>query len=70
MTEFVWRAAAADGQLIEGRSDAPAVDVVPSLEGTAYTLPLQEKDTLPAFLQRVSLNVRLFVGKMWAADSL
>ncbi|MBN8588062.1 MAG: BamA/TamA family outer membrane protein [Rhodothermia bacterium] len=41
-----------------------------SLEGTAYTLPLQEKDTLPAFLQRVSLNVRLFVGKMWAADSL
>ncbi|HNI83986.1 MAG TPA: hypothetical protein PLM38_01340, partial [Ottowia sp.] len=28
MTEFVWRAAAADGQLIEGRSEAPAVDVV------------------------------------------
>lgn len=28
MTEFVWRAAAADGQLIEGRSDAPAVDAV------------------------------------------
>ncbi|MBL7978441.1 MAG: BamA/TamA family outer membrane protein [Bacteroidetes Order II. Incertae sedis bacterium] len=39
-----------------------------SLEGTAYTLPLQQQDGLPDFLRRASLNVRLFAGKMWTAD--
>ncbi|MCZ2090030.1 MAG: type II secretion system F family protein, partial [Burkholderiales bacterium] len=28
MPEFTWRAAAADGRLIEGRSEAPAPDAV------------------------------------------
>ena len=54
MTEFVWRAAAADGQLIEGRSEAPAVDVV--------LRQLRERGLTPIHVGDAAATAAILVG--------